>query len=151
MVGVLCSCVLLGGFAVGTRVSLLWRHTAEHEMSASAWTRYMRYARLTLQCLAVLTDDRVSLYFIIGRPFPPSILLLPVGHVDPHLTCVSLGPPKSSTRTASQTVRPFLQGWLVCQTDEQTSRQTDHATRSVTIGRIYVRSAAIRPNNTISG
>ena len=33
--------------------------------------------------------------------------------------------------------------WLTIVTD----RQTDHATRSVTIGRIYVRSAAMRPNN----
>ena len=29
-----------------------------------------------------------------------------------------------------------------------TDRQTDHATRSVTIGCIYVRSAAMRPNNS---
>jgi len=29
-----------------------------------------------------------------------------------------------------------------------TDRQTDHATRSVTIGRIYVRSTAMRSNNT---
>ena len=29
-----------------------------------------------------------------------------------------------------------------------TDRQTDHATRSVTIGRIYVRNTAMRPNNT---
>jgi len=28
-----------------------------------------------------------------------------------------------------------------------TDRQTDHATRSVTIGRIYVRSTVMRPNN----
>jgi len=31
--------------------------------------------------------------------------------------------------------------------DRQTDRQTDHATRSVTIGRIYVRSTAMQPNN----
>ena len=30
-----------------------------------------------------------------------------------------------------------------------TDRQTDHATRSVTIGRIYVRSAAMRLNNVV--
>ena len=29
-----------------------------------------------------------------------------------------------------------------------TDRQTDHATRSVTIDRIYVRSTAMRPNNS---
>ena len=33
-------------------------------------------------------------------------------------------------------------------TDRLTDRPTDHATRSVTIGHIYVRSTAMRPNNT---
>jgi len=32
-------------------------------------------------------------------------------------------------------------------TDRQTDRPTDHATRSVRIGRIYVRSIAMRPKN----
>jgi len=36
---------------------------------------------------------------------------------------------------------------LTSVTDRQTDRQTDHATRSVRIGRIYVRSTAMRPNN----
>jgi len=44
-------------------------------------------------------------------------------------------------------VQPFLQGSLVWQTDWQIYRPTDHATRSVTIGRIYVRSTAMWPNN----
>jgi len=35
------SCALLGGFAIGARVSLLWHHIAECEMSASACTRCM--------------------------------------------------------------------------------------------------------------
>jgi len=35
------SCALLGGFAIGARVSLLWQHSAEREMSASACTRSM--------------------------------------------------------------------------------------------------------------
>jgi len=30
-----------------------------------------------------------------------------------------------------------------------TDRPTDHATPSVTIGRVYVRSTAMRPNNTV--
>jgi len=33
--------------------------------------------------------------------------------------------------------------------DWQTDRPTDHATRSVPIGRIYVRSTAMRPNNQL--
>jgi len=32
-------------------------------------------------------------------------------------------------------------------TDRQTDRPTDHATRSVRIGRIYLRSTAMRPEN----
>ena len=35
------------------------------------------------------------------------------------------------------------------QTDQQTDKLTNHATRSVTIGCIYVRSTVIRPNNNI--
>jgi len=34
-------CALLGGFAVGARVSLLRQHSAEREISASACTRCM--------------------------------------------------------------------------------------------------------------
>jgi len=37
---------------------------------------------------------------------------------------------------------------LTSVTDRQTDRPTDHATRSVRIGRIYVGSTAMRPNNT---
>jgi len=37
--GVLPSCALLGGFAIGARVSLLCQHSAEREVSASASTR----------------------------------------------------------------------------------------------------------------
>jgi len=35
------SCALLGGFAIGARVSLPWQHSAGREMSASACTRSM--------------------------------------------------------------------------------------------------------------
>ena len=34
-------CALLGGFAIDARVSVLWQHGAEREMSASACTRSM--------------------------------------------------------------------------------------------------------------
>jgi len=91
------------------------------------------------------TDDhRVSLYFTMGRPFSPKNLPLPVEDLDPHLIHGSLGPPKSSTQTAVRSVQPFLQGSLVWQTD----RPTDHATRSVRTGLIYVRSTGMWPNNT---
>ena len=32
-------CALLGGFAISALISLLWQHSAEREMSASACTR----------------------------------------------------------------------------------------------------------------
>jgi len=55
----------------------------------------------------------------------------------------SLGPPESSTQTASRVLKPFLQGSLG-------DKPTDHATRSDTISSIYVRSAAIWSNNNCS-
>jgi len=51
---------------------------------------------------------------------------------------------ESKTQTASRPVQPFLQAH---DGDGQTDRLTDHATRSVTIGRICVGSTAMRPNN----
>jgi len=70
----------------------------------------------------------------------PPKLPLPTGESGPQLVHGSLSPPESSTQTASWSV-PLSQGSLVWQTD----RPTDHATRSVTIGPIYVRSTAMRP------
>jgi len=79
----------------------------------------------------------------MGQPFFPINFPLPTGDLNPHLIHGSLGPPKSSTPTASWLVRAYLQGSLVRQTD----RQTDHTTRSVVTGRIYVCSTAMQPNN----
>jgi len=43
-----------------------------------------------------------------------------------------LGPPESTSQTASQSVQPVLQGSRSWQTDRQTDRRTaDHATSSV--------------------
>jgi len=44
----------------------------------------------------------------------------------PYTTGVSLGPPESSTQTASRSLQPFLQSSLG---DRPTDRPTDHATR----------------------
>jgi len=92
------------------------------------------------------TDDRRVSPLQWDAP-PPKKLPLPWGICDGHLIRGSLGPPESSTQTASGLVQPFLQGSLVWQLDRPTA---DHATRSVTIGRIYVRrpSTAMRPNKT---
>ena len=83
------------------------------------------FAEMTANCPYTLQWDVPS----------PSKLPLPMGG------CGSLDPPESSTQTASRSVHQFLQGSLVWQTD----RQTDHETRSVTIGRIYTRSTVMRP------
>jgi len=48
-----------------------------------------------------------------GTPLPPSKLPLPMGGSGHHLIHGSLGPPESSTQTASRSVQPFLQGLLV--------------------------------------
>ena len=76
-------------------------------------------------------------------PYPPQNCPFAWRDLDPHLIHGSMDPPESSTQTASRSVQPFLQGSLVWQTDWL----TDHATRSVTIGRICVRSTAMWPNN----
>jgi len=54
MAGVPSSCALLDGFAIRAWVSLLWQHTAEREMSASACTRSMPGYRLRI---AWVVDD----------------------------------------------------------------------------------------------
>ena len=75
----------------------------------------------------------------------PSKLLIRTGNLDPPSNTCFLGPLESTTQTASRSVQPFLQGSRSWQTDWQ----TDHATPSVTTGRIYVRSTAMRPNNNV--
>jgi len=51
------SSALLGGFAVGARVALLWQQR-EHEMSASAGTRSMPGFRLCLHVEFLLLGNR---------------------------------------------------------------------------------------------
>jgi len=70
--------------------------------------------RFTHVCI---DDRRVSLYFTMGRPFPPQNYPFPCADLDPHLIYGSLGPPESSTQTVSRSLQPFLQGSLVWQTD----------------------------------
>ena len=69
-----------------------------------------------------------------AAPFP-SKLPLPMGDMDPDLVRGSLGPPESRTQMASRSVQPFF-ARLTAVTD----RLTDHASVSVAIGRICVRS-----------
>jgi len=83
-----------------------------------------------------------------GTPLSPQHCFFPWG-CGPHLIHGSLGPPESSSQTASWSVQPFWHGSLVWQSDRPTDRPTNHATRSVTIGciYIYIRSTSMRPNN----
>jgi len=55
-------------------------------------------------------------------PLLPSKLPITMRDDDLHLIHGSLGPPESSTQTASWSVEPFLQGSLLWQTDKQTNR-----------------------------
>jgi len=72
---------------------------------------------------------RVSLDFTMGRHFSPQNCPFPWGYLNHHLI---LGPPESSTQTASRSVQPFLQGSVAhCVTDRQTDRPTDKPRYSV--------------------
>ena len=51
--------------------------------------------------------SRESLYFTTGCPVPPQNCRFSWGDLDPHLIHGSLGPPKSTTQTASRSVQPF--------------------------------------------
>jgi len=79
--------------------------------------------------------SRMSLYFTVHTVDTPSTKLpLQMQRSGSPPNTWFLGRTKSSTQTASRSVHPFLQGSLLWQTD----RQTDHATRSVTIGSICI-------------
>jgi len=54
-------------------------------------------------------------------PFPPK-LPLPMARSGPQVIHGSVGPPESSTQTASRSDQLFLHGSLVRQTDRQTDR-----------------------------
>jgi len=61
--------------------------------------------------------------------------------MDAHLTHSSLGPPESSTQTASRSVQLFLQGSLLWQTDSrQTDRPTDRPRYSVGNNKPHLRT-----------
>jgi len=76
------------------------------------------FAQLTAECPHALQW---------AAPPPPSKLLLAMCGSGPHLvhgmaSWQSLGPQKSSTEMACQTVKPFLHGSLTWQTDTPTDR-----------------------------
>ena len=60
--GATSSCALLGGFAIGARVSLLWQQIAERGMSASARTRslYAWFDLLRIRCTTSFTTKSTT-------------------------------------------------------------------------------------------
>ena len=70
---------------------------------------------------------------------PLSSLKLPLhkASLDHRLIHGALPPSESTTQTASRPVQPFLQGSRL--------RQTDYATPSVTIGRLYICGTTMQP------
>jgi len=87
---------------------------------------------------------------------PSKMSLLVWGDLYTRTTHGSLGPPESTTQTVGLWTAVGQLDWFVrfCRAhnrDRQTDPPTDHATPSVIIGRIYVRSTAMRPNNNRAG
>jgi len=85
----------------------------------------------------------------MGRPFSPKNLPLPMGGSEPPSNTWSLGPTRVLNPNGISISSPVFAG-LTSVTDRPwpTDRHTDHATRSMTIDCIYVRSTAMRPNNS---
>jgi len=91
----------------------------------------------------ICTDDRrVSLYFTMGRPFSPKNLPLPMGGSGPPSNTWFPGPTRYAVWVDPNGIS--IGSAVFAGLTSVTNRQT--YTRSVTIGRIYVRSTAMRPN-----
>ena len=83
-------------------------------------------------------DDRrvFHIYFTMRRPLPPQNFPFSWGSGPPS---GSLGlPPTRVLNLNSISVGSVVFAGLTTETDRPADRETDHATRSVTIGRIYV-------------
>jgi len=90
------------------------------------------FAQMTTACPYTLQWDAPS----------PSKLSIPMGDLDPPSNTWSLGP--------SQVLNPngiSIGSAVLAGLTSVTARQTDHATRSVTVDHIYVRSTAMWSNN----
>ena len=87
--------------------------------------RFSRFSQLTAD----------SPYTLQWAALLPLKIKLPIttGDMDTHIIHGSLGPSESTAHTASRSVQPFLHSSRSWWTD----RQTDHTTRSITIGHIY--------------
>jgi len=87
-------------------------------------------AQLTAQCL----------YFTINRPSPCQNCPFPWGDLDPIYCMVPWAHPLNPNSISI--------GWAVFPgLTTVTDRLTDHATQSITVGRIYICRAEMQPNN----
>jgi len=93
------------------------------------------------------TGDRgLSLYFTMGRPFPLCPFPWGIWILDP--SNIWFPGPTRVLNPNGISIGAAVFGGLTSVTDRQTDRQI-HATRSVTIGRIYVSSTVMRPNKKV--
>jgi len=76
--------------------------------------------------------------FAVQVKFLPSQLSLLIGRSGHHLIHGSWGPPESTARANGISIGSAVVARLKIVTERPTDRQTDHATQSVTIGRIYI-------------
>ena len=79
-----------------------------------------------------------------GSPLPRSKLPLPMGDLDPIYYMVLWAYPSPQPERHLDRFSRFCRAHCDRQTDRQTDRPSDLANRSVTIGRIYVRSRLLR-------
>jgi len=84
---------------------------------------------------------RASLYFTMGRPFPLKIAFSYEGMLTPSNTWF-LGPTRVFNPNGIS-----IGSAVFARLTTVTDQPTDHTTRSLTIGRIYVRSTVMWPNN----
>jgi len=96
--------------------------------------RFSRFAQLTAKCRRACQ----------GMSFPLTIAPSH-GDLGPSNICF-LGPTRVHNPNGISICSAVFAG-LTGVTERSTDRPTDHATRSVTIGRICLRSTALRPNN----
>ena len=91
-----------------------------------------------------MTAEYMSLYFTLGCLFPPQNCSFLWGIWTPSNTWYP-GPTRGFNPNGISIGSAVFAGLTIV-----TDRQTDHASRSVTIGRICVRSTAMRLNNNNS-
>jgi len=121
----------------GLVVFVRWR---QHAPTSNTWFPWpihpSHHPKLHLDRFSCFhtAHGKESLHFTMGHLFPPPSNCPFTLWIWTLSNNGSLGPPETISKLASRTVQPFLQGSQSCQTD----RQTDHATPSTTIGRIYL-------------